>query len=88
MIKFISKLRSSIWICRWNPNRTVINDRIRTEILIRRRQFDLVPLIALAYSIALSTNFIAWDINFGAPNTKIQFSISLTSFAVLKGAST
>ena len=51
MIKFISKSRPSIRIRLWNPNRTVIDDRIWTEISIRQRQFDLVPLIALAYII-------------------------------------
>ena len=50
-IEIWSKSRLSIWICRWNPNRTVIDDRIQTEILIRRRWFDLVPLIALAYNL-------------------------------------
>ena len=54
MIEFILKSRSWIRIRSWNPNRTVIDDQIGTEILIRRRRFDSVPLIELAYSTALS----------------------------------
>ena len=53
-IDFISKSRSSTRKLSLESESTLINNRIRTEILIRRRRFDSVPLIALAYTLVAS----------------------------------
>ena len=47
-IDYISKLQSSTRNPSLESKLTIIDDQIRTEILIRQQRFDLVPRIALA----------------------------------------